>query len=195
MIFMIKLNDSRNGLSSLDKQHFNNSIYIHKIAKKNGIRITNFDYIPEFGIRKCDWIDELHWTNNFYLKWTNWIIDKILLLLDNNNIEYKKKKILIVSDSSLDYYDKKYKNRIFIFKKILTKNNILSTIIAKGGGSFSSYSKNNNFYNMITKKKLIKKKYSSIIIIGGINDCFIKNKNKIKCGLYNFTKFSKKFLL
>ena len=194
MIFMLKLNDTKNGLSSINNDYQNNAIYIHNIAQKNNIHITDFDYIPNFGILNSDWIDDLHWTNNFFLKWTNWIVHKIFILLKLYNINFKKKKILLISDSSLDYDNNKKNNRIQIFKKILDKYSILYKIIAKSGGAFSSKYKSNNFYNMINKNKIKKNKYCAIIVIGGINDCFCKKKNKIKSGIKNFVKISKKIL-
>jgi hypothetical protein len=197
---MIKLNDNKNGLGSNNLQYQKNAIYIHNIAKKNNIKITDFDYIPDFGIINSNWIDDLHWTKIFYIKWCKWIISKIKILLNNNNIKNSKKnKVLIISDSSLDYYDslkttesKKYYNRKNNFRNIMYKNNIYCRIIAKAGGSFSSKYKYNNFNNMISK---IKNKYSTIIIIGGINDCFCDNRNKIKSSIIKFIKSSKKFIL
>lgn len=157
MIFIIKLNDTKNGLSSSHFKYQNNAIYIHNIAQKNTINITDFDYIPDFGITCSDWIDDLHWNNKFYIKWSNWIVNKIIKLLNFNNINFTKKKILIISDSSLDYSDNKL-NRIMKFKKILHKQNLQHKIIAKSGGSFSSKHKSNNFYHMINKKKIKNKK-------------------------------------
>lgn len=193
---MIKLNDNKNGLSSNNIIHQKNAIHIHKIVKKKGIKITDFDYIPDFGITNKDWIDDLHWNLKYHYKWSKWIINKINYLYKKNN--NNNKKLLIISDSSLDYIDTigdKNINRKEIFRKILDKYNIKYNIVAKGGGSFSSKYKSNNFFHMINKKKIKNNKYSLIIIIGGINDCFSKNKKHINIGIKKFIRLSKKLLI
>jgi len=117
MIFVIKLNDSKNGLSSTNNEYKNNAIYIHKILNKNNINITDFDYTPDFGIMENDWIDKYHWNLDFYNKWCYWIINKISqLLLYNNLLTNTNNKLLIISDSTLDYKDNNI-NRKNIFKK------------------------------------------------------------------------------
>jgi hypothetical protein len=193
MIFLIKLNDNKNGLASSNIYHQQIAIFIHKILQKNNIKITDFDYIPDFGISNSDWIDNLHWNNQFFIKWSNWIINKILNLLCLYKINYsKKKKILILSDSTLDYTI--INNRKKIFKNIMISYDIPCKIIAKGGGSFSSKYKSTNFYYFLNSKKYRKKNYAAIIIIGGINDCFCNNKTIIKKSINRFAKLAKKII-
>lgn len=91
-IFIIKLNDSKNGLSSSNLKYKQKAIYIHKLIQKYNIKITDFDYTPDFGINNEDWVDSLHWIDDFYIRWSNWIINKIKLLLYYNKIKYSSKK-------------------------------------------------------------------------------------------------------
>jgi hypothetical protein len=189
-MFIIKLNDSKNGIVSKNKLEQNNAILVHNYSIYNNIKITDFDYIPDFGILESDWVDELHWSGDFHIKWCEWITTKIKELLYNSNID-SSKKILIVSDSTLDYEDNnEIIDRKLVFKKYLENKGILNKILARGGGSFSSNNKKIKFCNMIYKEKIKKKKYSAIIVIGGMNDTFCSNKKSIILGIKKFVNIA-----
>lgn len=185
-MYLIKLNDSKNGLSSKHIKEKIISKYIHKIAISNNIYITDFDYIPDFGIFTKDWLDNLHWTDLFYKKWTVWICNKIKKL-------FKNKKLLILSDSTIDFINFKSNfNREYYFLNILNKNKIKAKLIAINGSSFTNSNKNKQYINII---KNINKKFNHILIIGGMNDTFSNNKYKIKISINNFSKFAKNLIL
>ena len=187
-MFIIKLNDSKNGIVSNNKLEQKNAILVHNYSLYNNIRITDFDYIPDFGILESDWIDELHWSDDFHIRWCDWITTKIKELIYINNINLSR-KILIVSDSTLDYEDdNEIINRKLIFKKYLEDKGIPNRILARGGGSFSSENKRLKFSNMIIREK--KRKYSAIIVIGGTNDCFNSDKRSIILGIKRFVNIA-----
>lgn len=197
MIFVIKLNDNRYGLSSKNIDEYKNTILLHNYFDYNNIHITDFDYVPTFGIEESDWFDDLHWTDDFYIKWTIWIVNKIKQLLEHNNIiTNENNKILIISDSTIDYnIEYSLINRKSTFYNELIKNNIHNNILAKGGGCFSNKNRYINFSNMIYREKIKNNKYLAIIVIGGINDTFINNSKSIINGINKFSNISNDIII